>query len=165
MDQEFDEFEDFDLPSYVGSTTFQKLPLCPDEESLRRAGAEVAIVGAPFDDAVSNRPGARFGPRAIRAATYHSGELWSIQLETEIFARLNVVDAGDAPIVPARPERAHRVIQEKVRRVVAAGATPIVLGGDHSITLPSVAAVAGEYRPRSVGVVHFDAHADTGAEV
>jgi agmatinase len=165
MDQEFGEFEDFDLPSYVGSTTFQKLPLYPDEESLGRAGAEVAIVGAPFDDAASHRPGARFGPRAIRAATYHSGELWSVQLETEIFSRLTVVDAGDAPVTPGRPDRAHRVIQEKVRQVITAGAMPIVLGGDHSITLPSVSAVAGEHRPRSVGVVHFDAHADTAADV
>src|SRR5438046_10673480 len=129
MGDEFDEFGDFDLPSYVGSTTFQKLPLYPDDESLRRAGTEVAIVGAPFDDAASHRPGARFGPRAIRAATYHSGELWSIQLETEIFGRLNVADAGDAPVTPSRPERAHRVIQEKVRRLVTAGATPSVLGG------------------------------------
>jgi agmatinase len=165
MSDEFTEFDDFDMPSYVGSTTFQKLPLCPDDGSLAASGAEVAIVGAPFDDAASNRPGARFGPRAIRAATYTSGDLWSLQLDTEVFSRLRCVDAGDAPVVPARPERAHRVIREKVRRVLAAGAMPIVLGGDHSITYPSVAAVAEAHRPRKVGVVHFDAHADTGADV
>ena len=168
MNEEFDEFGEFGefgLPSYVGATTFQKLPLCPDEERLRAAGAEVAVVGAPFDDAASHRPGARFGPRAIRTASYHAGELWSIQLETEVFSRLAVVDAGDAPVTPGRPDRAHRVIGEQVRRVVGAGATPIVLGGDHSITLPSVAAVAAAHRPRSVGVVHFDAHADTAADV
>ncbi len=159
------EFDDYDLPSYVGSTTFQKLPLCADDGSLAASGAEVAIVGAPFDDGTSNRPGARFGPRAIRAATYHSGHLWSVQLETEVFSRVRCVDAGDAPVVPSRPERAHRVIREKVRRVAATGAVPIVLGGDHSITYPSVAAVAEAPRPRRVGVVHFDAHADTGAEV
>jgi agmatinase len=165
VSDEFEEFGDFDLPSFVGSTAFQKLRLCADDESLAASGAEVAIVGAPFDDAASNRPGARFGPRAIRAATYHSGDLWSIQLETEVFSKLRCIDAGDAPVVPARPERAHRVIREKVRRVVAAGAMPVVLGGDHSITLPSVAAIAESHRPRRVGIVHFDAHADTGAEV
>ena len=164
-DEEFDEFDHYDLPSFVGSATFQKLPLCPDDETLAASGAEVAIVGAPFDDAASNRPGARFGPRAIRAATYHSGHLWSIQLESEVFSRVRCVDAGDAPVVPSRPERAHRVIREKVRRVAAAGVVPIVLGGDHSITYPAAAAVSGTMRPRRLGVVHFDAHADTGAEV
>src|SRR5438132_8808626 len=104
MGEEFTEFDDFDLPSYVGSATFQKLPLCADDESLAASGAEVAIVGAPFDDATSNRPGARFGPRAIRGASYHSGDLWSIQLETEVFSKLTCVDAGDAPVVPSRPE-------------------------------------------------------------
>jgi agmatinase len=161
---ELTEFSDYDLPSWVGSTTFQKLPLCPDDDSLSASGAEVAIVGAPFDDAVTNRPGARFGPRAIRAATYHSGDLYSIQLDTEVFSRVRCVDAGDAPVVPSRAERAHRVIREKVRRVAATGAIPIVLGGDHSITYPSAAAVSETHRPRKIGIVHFDAHADTGAD-
>jgi agmatinase len=164
-EDEFTEFDDFELPSYVGSTTFQKLSLCPDDETLTASRAEVAIVGAPFDDTASHRPGARFGPGAIRAASYHSGDLWSIQLETEVFSKLRCVDAGDAPLVPARPERAHSVIREKVRRVAASGAVPVVLGGDHSITLPAVAAIAGTHRPKRIGIVHFDAHADTGAEV
>src|SRR5262249_7821322 len=114
VEDELTEYSDYDLPSWVGSTTFQKLPLCPDDASLAASGAEVAIVGAPFDDGVTNRPGARFGPRAIRSATYHSGDLYSIQLEGEVFSRIRCVDAGDAPIVPSRAERAHRVIREKV---------------------------------------------------
>ncbi len=89
---------------------------------------------------------------------------WSIQSGTEPYAHLKVVDAGDAPIVPARFERALRVIHEKVFRVADAGPVPIVLGGDHSITYPSVAEVARHVWPRTVGVVHFDAHADTGAD-
>lgn len=164
-EDEFTEYSDYDLPSYVGSTSFQKVPWCVDDESLRASGAEVAIVGAPLDDTTSNRPGARFGPRAIRAATYHSGDLWSIQLETEVLSKVNVVDAGDAPVVPARPARGLRVIHEKVWRVARTGATPVVLGGDHSITYPSAAAVARHVNPRKVGVVHFDAHADTGDSV
>ncbi len=163
-EDELAEFEDRDLPSYVGGASFQKLPWCPDDESLRRASPEVAIVGAPLDDGTSHRPGARFGPRAIRAATYHAGDLFSIQLGTEVFSRVRCVDAGDAPVVPSRLERAHRVIREKVRRVAEAGAIPIVLGGDHSITYPSVAAVR-EAQGAEVGVVHFDAHADTGLDV
>src|SRR5688500_17883069 len=89
------EFPDWYLPSYVGSASFQKLPLVHDQEALVAAAPEVAIVGAPVDDGASNRPGARFGPRAIRSATYHSGELWSIQLQTSLFDRVRCVDAGD----------------------------------------------------------------------
>jgi agmatinase len=75
-----------------------------------------------------------------------------------------VVDAGDAPVVPGRSERSLRVIHEKVRRVARAGAIPIVLGGDHSITYPSAAAVARVHDPARVGIVHFDAHADTAMD-
>lgn len=105
MDDEYSQYSDYDLPSFVGSTTFQKLPLCETEEALRSSGAELAIVGAPIDDGASNRPGARFGPRAIRQATYHSGDLWSIQLGTSVLDRVTVVDAGDAPVVASRPDR------------------------------------------------------------
>ena len=162
---EFTEFSDYDLPPHVGSTSFQKVPWCPDDGSLTASGAEVAIVGAPIDDGTSNRPGARFGPRAIRAATYHAGDLWSIQLETEVLSKVKVVDAGDAPVVPSRLARGLRVIHEKVLRVARTGAIPIVLGGDHSVTYPSAAAVARHLDPRKVGIVHFDAHADTGNDV
>ncbi|HEV8563750.1 MAG TPA: agmatinase [Actinomycetota bacterium] len=166
-DDEFAEFGADDLPYYSGwRGSFEKLPWATDDESLRAAEADVAIVGAPLDDAVSSRPGARFGPRAIRMAptAWSNRSAWSIQLDTEPYAKLKVVDAGDAPVVPARLARALRVIHEKVFRVASSGAIPIVLGGDHSITYPSAAAVARHRHPRKVGIVHFDAHADTGAE-
>lgn len=162
-DDEFGEFASEDLPYYADSRgSFEKLPWALDEQALR--GADVAIVGAPFDEGVSSRPGARFGPRAIRMAptAWSRSSGWSIQLRTEPYARLNVVDAGDAPVAPGRFERALRVIHEKVYRVASAGPVPIILGGDHSISYPSVAAVARHLWPRTLGVVHFDAHADTG---
>jgi hypothetical protein len=65
-DVDFETYSDFDLPTYVGPTTFMNLPWVTDPAELRRLSVDVAIVGAPFDDAVSHRPGARFGPRAIR---------------------------------------------------------------------------------------------------
>jgi agmatinase len=164
-EDEYTEFSDYDLPAHVGSTSFQKVPWIPDDEELAASGAEVAIVGAPIDDGASNRAGARFAPRSIRTATYHSGDLWSIQLETEVLSKVKVVDAGDAPVVPSRLARGLRVINEKVHRVARTGAIPIVLGGDHSVTYPSAAAVARVQDPRRVGVVHFDAHADTGTDV
>ncbi len=166
-DDEFGDYGPDDLEYYVGVRgTFGGLPYCPDVESLAASGAEVAIVGAPTDDGTSGRPGARFGPRAIRTApTTWGPEAWSIQLEVEPYVQLKVVDAGDAPVVPSRHARALRVIHQKVFAVARTGAIPIVLGGDHSVTYPSAAAVARHVHPRSLGVVHFDAHADTADTV
>jgi len=167
-EDEFAELGPEDLEYYVDYRgTFHKVPLCPDEESLAASGADVAIVGAPLDDGTSGRPGARFGPMAIRAAPTAFGtlEAWSIQLDVEPFRVLNVVDAGDAPVASSRHARGLRVIHEKVFRVARTGAIPIVLGGDHSITYPSAAALARHVWPRTVGVVHFDTHADTANSV
>ena len=153
-------YDDFNLPSYVGLPSFQKLPWVPDAAALMVERPDVAIVGAPFDDAVSHRPGARFGPRAIRQASYHSGAINSLQLGIEPYDWLNVVDAGDAPVTPMNVERGHAVIERKVLEVARSGAIPIILGGDHSITYPAASAVARWVAPKRLGIVHFDAHAD-----
>jgi formimidoylglutamase len=163
-DGDFTVYDDFDLPTYVGPTTFSNLPWITDPAELKARNVDVAIVGAPFDDMVSHRSGARFGPRAIREAQYSTGSLNSLQLHVEPFEVLTVVDAGDANIVPASWQRGHAMIYRKVREVAATGAIPIVLGGDHSITWPSATAVAEVRRPGSIGIVHFDAHADTAAD-
>ena len=121
----------------------------------------MAVVGAPTDDLVSDRPGARFGPRAIRAASCP----WGPHLEAKIDASqvLRMVDFGDAPVLPADPARSHAAIEETVGLVVAAGAIPIVLGGDHSIAEPDVRACVARHGP--VGLIHFDTHTDTGKRV
>jgi agmatinase len=160
-DKDFETYSDYELPTYVGPTTFMNLPWITDPAELQRRQVDVAIVGAPFDDAVSHRPGARFGPRAIREAQYTSGAIHSLQLDVDAFDLLTVVDAGDANVVPAWIERGHAMIYRKVREVAATGAIPIILGGDHSITWPAATAVAELRRPGSIGIVHFDAHADT----
>jgi formimidoylglutamase len=159
-DREFPVFSPRELPAYVGPTTFCKRDLVTDPEELARRAPDAAIVGAPLDDGVSHRPGARFGPRAIRAATYTNGD-HSLQLDVMPWEQLDVVDAGDANIVPAWLERGHALIYRKVYEVASSGAVPIVLGGDHSITWPSASAVADAVAPRTIGIVHFDAHADT----
>src|SRR4029453_4715411 len=141
-ENEFDEFASEDLPYYSDwHGSFEKPPGALDDDRRGAAGADVAIVGAPFDEGVSSRPGARFGPRAIRMAptTWGTAAAWSIQVEREPYARLTVVDAGDAPVVPTRFERALRVIHEKVFRVASAGPIPIVLGGDPPIPYPGPA--------------------------
>jgi agmatinase len=152
-------------PAYAGAgATFAKLPLVLDPNDL--TGVDVAIVGAPTDDAVSYRPGARFGPRAIRLADVGGGpHRPNMDLGVNPFDVLTVVDYGDAEVVPADKEATHRAIRAIVGEVCAGGAVPIVLGGDHSIAHPDVGAVAEHVKPERVGLVHFDAHADNAAEV
>jgi agmatinase len=146
-------------PDYAGLLTFAGQPYTQDPAELE--GCDVAIVGAPFDDLVSDRPGARFGPRAIRAASCPPGP--HLEAKVDAFAELRVVDFGDAPVIPADPERAHQAIEATVSQVLAAGAMPVTLGGDHSITRADIRACAAVHGP--VGVVHFDTHTDTGEQV
>ena len=160
-DQPFETYDDFELPTYVGPSTFMKLPWVTDPAEIRARGVDVAIIGAPFDDAVTHRSGARFGPRAIREAQYTSGAIHSLQLDIDPYDVLTVVDAGDANIIPSWIERGHAMIYRKVREVAETGAIPIILGGDHSITWPAATAIAEVRHPRTIGIVHFDAHADT----
>lgn len=150
-----------EVPAYTGVTlSFCNRPLVEDPAELAQKAPDVAIVGAPVDEGVSYRPGARFGPRAIRQASYTHGG-YSLQLDIAPFEHLSVVDAGDANVAPGALERGHAMVFRKVLEVARTGAIPIVLGGDHSITWPSASAVAEARHPRSVGIVHFDAHADT----
>jgi agmatinase len=146
-------------PDYTGLLTFAGMPYTEDPAEL--AGFDVAVVGAPMDDLVSDRPGARLAPRAIRGASSPPGP--HLEVKVDAFAELRVVDFGDAPVIPADPVRSHAAIEATVGEVLAAGALPVVLGGDHSITEPSVRACAARHGP--VGVVHFDTHTDTGVEV
>jgi agmatinase len=163
-DRPYEIYDDFDLPTYVGPVSYSGLPWITDPVEIAARGVDVAVMGAPYDDGVSHRSGARFGPRAIRQAQYSAGSLHSLQLHVEPFEVLTVVDAGDANIVPRWPERSHALIYHKVREIAETGAIPIVLGGDHSITWPAASAIADVRRPGSIGIVHFDAHADTADE-
>jgi agmatinase len=148
-----------DKPDYAGLLTYGGMPYTQSAAELR--GVDVAIVGAPMDDLVSDRPGTRFGPRAIRAASCPPGP--HLEARVDALRELSVVDFGDAPVIPADPERSHAAIGALVGEVLDAGALPVVLGGDHSISEPNVRAVARRHGP--VGLVHFDTHTDTGTEV
>jgi agmatinase len=151
-------------PAFAGLATFQKVPLALDAASL--AGADVAVLGAPMDEYVTHRPGTRFGPRAIRSAVDGGGRprAWHVDLGVDPFAELRVVDHGDAEVVPGDPAASHAAIRAAVDRIVAAGAVPVVLGGDHSIAYPDVCAVAAPLPRGSLAVVQFDTHADTATE-
>jgi len=146
-------------PDYAGLLTFAGMPFTQDAAEL--AGVDVAVLGAPMDDLVSDRPGARLGPRAIRGASSPPGP--HLEVGVDAFAELRVVDFGDAPVIPADVDVSHGAIESTVAQVVGAGVLPVVLGGDHSVTEPAVRAVAAEHG--AVGMVHFDTHTDTGFEV
>ena len=146
-------------PDYAGLLTLGGVPYTQDPAELK--GVDVAIVGAPTDDLVSDRPGTRFGPRGIRSASCPPGP--HLEVKVDGFEELTVVDFGDAPVLPADPARTHEAIEATVGEVVKAGAIPIVLGGDHGISEPDVRACAAKHGP--VGLVHFDTHTDTGTEV
>jgi agmatinase len=148
-----------DKPDYAGLLTFGSLPYTEDPAELE--GIDVAIVGAPTDDLVSDRPGTRYGPRAIRAASCPPGT--HLEAGVDAMRALRVVDFGDAPVIPADPEATHAAIEETVGKVADAGAVAIVLGGDHSITEPALRAIARRRGP--LGLLHFDTHTDTGSEV
>ena len=151
-------------PAFVGIPTFLKLPLIADHDQLVAERPDVVVLGAPFDMAVTNRPGARYGPRAIRAASNLGRAIHHLELGVQPLRVLRVFDYGDASIIPSDIERSHAAIKEKVAEVVAAGAIPVVLGGDHSITYPAASAVADAIGHGKVGIVHFDAHADTAPD-
>lgn len=154
-----------DQPAFTsGGETYLRVPRVESLDQLRAERPDVVIVGAPVDWATTHRPGARFGPRAIRAASNLRRSAYHLGLEVYPLKTLRVLDYGDAEIAPGDIERSHAGVKRKVREAVDAGAIPIVLGGDHSITYPSASAVAEVYGPGSVGVIHFDAHADTADE-
>jgi agmatinase len=146
-------------PDYAGLLTFSGVPYTQDAAEL--AGVDVAIVGAPTDDLVSDRPGTRFGPRAIRAASCPPGP--HLEAGIDAMSALRVVDFGDAAVLPADAVRTHAAIEALVGQVVDAGAVPVILGGDHSIAEPDIRAIATRRGP--VGLIHFDTHTDTGQEV
>jgi agmatinase len=121
-------------------------------------GVDAVAVGIPFDTATSYRPGARFGPEGIRSASvllrpYHPA------LEVDVLDVLSVVDYGDLPVAPGDTEGTYRRIEDSLAPLVDAGVFPLVLGGDHSITLPEVRALARRHGPRAL--VHLDSHTHT----
>ena len=154
-----------DEPGYAGvGLTFGRVPLVLDAAGLE--GVDVAIVGAPFDEGVSYRPGTRFGPRAIRSAEDVAFPIARPHMELGIdpYAELDVVDYGDVDVRPSDLAWSHAALRAAVTDVLRAGAVPIVLGGDHSLSTPVLEALADHHGRDGFSVVHFDTHADTGSD-
>jgi agmatinase len=148
-----------DLP-FVGLASFGKYPICLDWD---RIDADVAVLGAPFDMGTQWRSGARSGPRAIREAStlFAFGHAGAYDHEDGITylaaATTRIVDIGDADIVHTDTKSSHANIAAGVRKVLEAGAIPVVLGGDHSINIPCIDAFEGR---EPIHIVQFDAHLD-----
>ncbi|HLH45992.1 MAG TPA: agmatinase [Acidimicrobiales bacterium] len=141
------------VPRYAGPDTFARLPRLEDVGK-----AAVAVAGVPFDSGVSYRPGARFGPQAVRAGSkllrpYHPA------LETQPWKVQQVADAGDIPANPFSIETAIASIESAAREILGRAAHLVAIGGDHTIALPLLRATAERHGP--VALVHFDAHLDT----
>ena len=141
-------------PRYLGLSTFMRAPYCEDP-----SGLDIAMIGVPYDGGVTNRPGARHGPREVRN---QSSMIRLANQATRVSPHelCRVADIGDAWVErPFHLENAHEEIRRAFEPVVAAGALPLSVGGDHSISLPILRAIAAD---RPVGMVHIDAHCDTG---
>jgi agmatinase len=151
-------------PMFGPDVTFLGVPRCDLTDPASFAGADVVVVGAPFDGGTSHRPGTRFGPMAIRSTDYlpHDASRPHLALHVDPLEDLRVLDAGDVEMPPGEVEKSLGALDDAVTTVSAAGAIPLVLGGDHSIALPDVTGVARTVGWGRVSVVHFDAHADTG---
>lgn len=141
------------VPRFAGWPTFARLPRRDEVDRC-----DIAVLGFPFDAGTSYRPGARFGPAAIREGSrllrpYHPG------LAISPFATVQVADCGDVAANPFDIPEALTQMTEATTALVATGATPVALGGDHTIALPMLRAVASRHGP--VALLHFDAHLDT----
>ena len=146
-----------DLP-FVGVATFGKRPLVSDWSAI---DADAAILGAPYDCGTQWRPGARFGPRAVREAStlFSFGHAGAYDHEDDItyLQSARLVDIGDADIVHTNTEKSHANIQAAVQAVLAAKALPVVIGGDHSVNIPCVRAFR---RAAPFHILQIDAHLD-----
>jgi agmatinase len=147
--------------SFASRNSFLGVPaVTPDN----LGDGDVVIIGAPFDWGTTYRPGARFGPQAIRNADYGAMDGYRPHLTTGIdpFEVLGVVDVGDVYVYPGQLEKSIDRIADAVEYVTRAGKVPIILGGDHSITWADAMGVARVHGFGEVSLIHFDAHADTG---
>ncbi len=149
---------------YGPDATFLGVPPADLDDPASYASAKAVILGAPFDGGTSHRPGARFGPQAIRLTDYlpHDGSRPHLALGVDPLVELGVVDVGDVEMPSGETEASLDRLAAAVERVARSGALPVVLGGDHTVALPDVTGVARHVGWGKVSVIHFDAHADTG---
>jgi agmatinase len=148
----YEPWDALEAPRFTGPRTYARLPYIKTLEDV-----ECAIFGMPWDGGASFRPGARFGPEAIRSASGMIRTYNAVQ-KVQVFGAVSCIDYGDAPTVPGYIEDTLERIEQFVTPIVSAGVTPIGLGGDHSVTLAELRAAAAVHG--KLGLVHFDSHTD-----
>ena len=141
-------------PTYAGALSFARRKYSKNLDE-----AELAITGVPFDTATTNRPGARFGPRAIRSASTEIAWQRNWPWEFDPFEKMKTVDYGDCYFDHGRPEQVPAAIESHARTILDSNTAMLTLGGDHFLTLPVLRAHAHRHGPLSL--LHFDAHTDT----
>ncbi|MHA1529134.1 MAG: agmatinase [Alphaproteobacteria bacterium] len=148
-----------DEQMYSGALSF-----CRRRYARDLTGVDLAVIGVPFDTAVSNRPGCRFGPRGIRAASTQLAwsHVWPSPFDP--FERMSVVDWGDIDFDYGRPGTIPARIEAAISHVIGQGTAALLLGGDHFTTWPSLRAHAGKHGP-GISLIQFDAHCDTSIDV
>src|SRR2546428_7208700 len=144
--------------------TFLGVPRCDLDDLSTFEGADIVIIGAPYDAGTSYRAGARFGPKMIRTTDYlpHDSSRPHLALRVDPLQDLRVLDAGDIEMPGVEARVPLDRLEAAVRTVAEAGAIPVVLGGDHTITWPDVTGVAHAGRWGRGFLIPFDAHAHTG---
>ena len=149
---------------YGPDNTFIGVPRARLTDPDSFADSLAVIIGAPFDAGTTYRPGARFGPQAIRSSDYlpHWGYRPSLALGVDPLGELGVVDVGDVYMPQLDSEGGLQRLMDACEQVAASGAMPVVLGGDHTITYATAQGVAKHHGMGRVALIHFDAHADTG---
>src|SRR6202046_3918664 len=149
---------------YGPDATFLGVPRADLADPAGWAGTDIMIIGAPFDGGTSHRPGARFGPQAIRFTDYlpHDGSRPHLALGVDPLTELRIADARDVEMPCGDTELSLRRLEEAVQRASEAGAIPVILGGDHTVTFPDATGVARHVGGGRVSLIHFDAHADPG---
>jgi len=140
------------MPRFGGPATFMRLPACGYEANL-----DAAFIGVPFDIGTSNRPGARLAPRQIRDES-RMLRPYNMATRAAPFDALRVADVGDVPINTFNLLKSIDIIEAHYDRLLATGAIPLTMGGDHTIVLPILRALKRRHGP--IGLVHVDAHAD-----
>lgn len=148
------------MPRFAGTSTFLRLPQVTD-----LSGVDVAVVGLPFDTAVSFRTGARFGPKGIREGSLALRPDYNPAQRLQVWEHVSAVDYGDSVVAPGSTETSLALMEQTLREIHDAddlGAVPLGLGGDHSVLLAELRAAAARYGP--LALVQFDAHADTWDE-
>lgn len=153
MNQKYVPINSQNSPRFSGIKTFMRLPFVKTEKDI-----DFAFVGVPFDTGGSFAVGTRFGPESVRSMStllrpYNPG------LEIDIFEHCSGVDYGDLQVNPGYIEESYHLIEEQLRTLLMNNVIPILIGGDHSVSLPHLRAMAKQYG--KISLVHFDSHGDT----